>query len=170
MKKTIILINGYAGAGKDEFIGMCSAIMPGLIKTMWTSTPGKLALRELGWDGEKTPQARAAIHTLTEMGDALFYTTNNYLLKEVANTEEPVIFIHCREPYKLRHLQEMFGATTIFVDRPQARIDACKNQDNYADSVAIEMFDYDIYIHNDKGLENLMEQATNFCVEVLKND
>lgn len=56
MNKQIFILNGTAGAGKDTFANLLNEHIP--TKHISSITPVKQAAQELGWNGEKTDNAR----------------------------------------------------------------------------------------------------------------
>jgi len=156
----VVIINGYPGSGKDTFVSLCSKHYINVTNIV-TSTPQKNALAELGWDGEKTPEARNMLADLKQQSNLVFNTTEKFVAG-VLNTlkdnsfGEPVAFIHSREPEEIHMFKERYNGITIFVKREDH-----ESPTNSSD-MNVEDYDYDETILNDGTLEDLEHTATGF--------
>lgn len=80
--KYVILINGPAGAGKDTFISMVTAIADIKyrfeninVSSLSAADRIKYAARTLGWDSKKDDKSRAMLSELKDFADKHFNTT-----------------------------------------------------------------------------------------------
>lgn len=156
----VFIINGYPGSGKDTFVGYCSKFAR--VANYVTSTPAKLALKLLGWDGvTKTPEIRKTLAELMEFSeqnfDGVYNSTiiNVELVASWKNTQ--AMFIHCREPRNIERYKKYFNAKTIFIQR-----NSCKQQYNNNSDNEVEKYAYDIIIPNNGTLLQLQAQAKLF--------
>lgn len=161
----IFLINGYPGAGKDTFVELCSNFCS--VENILTSTPAKEALKLLGWDGEKTNEARDLLSDLIDSSYRLWDGPTKYVLEQVDRSAADAAFIHCREPENLERLSKLLpGCLTIFVSRDEAAENAHDNLENHAD-LNVESYDYDIWVTNEGSLEDLKEVTKFFVKEYI---
>ena len=164
----VIIINGYPESGKDTFVKLVQKAVGENISVseIWSSTPAKTALQELGWNGEdKTPEVRKALAYLMDLSEAMFNGSARYIQREVKlrsiwGRKNNIIFIHCREPKNIRTYKTLLAAKTLLIRRDIPRIFS-----NERDS-GVENYAYDYYIDNNGSLENLETEAKKF-VEVL---
>ena len=163
--KKVIIINGYAGAGKDAFIDFCEECT--LATRLWTSTPAKVALTALGWDGvEKTASIRYVLQKLIEIGECMFNSTQNYLDVELANIDDGLVFIHCREHKKIDAFKGRYNASTLFIDNRKAQDAALAQFQNPSDIANLEEYDYDTIINNNGSLAELKKCAAKYCKDI----
>lgn len=159
-KIKVVIINGYPGSGKDTFVNFCTALTP--TENIHTSTPAKGALKILGWDGTKTPEARKVLSEFKQLSTTMFDGPLEYLksrLMEIKYMWAPkdwTVFIHSREPEEIARLVEEFKATTLFIDR-EVLPDFSNDSDR-----EVEYYDYDYVIYNDSSLTKLQEEAEKF--------
>lgn len=153
----VILINGYPGSGKDTFVELCSKFAR--VDNILTSTPAKEALKLLGWDGEKTPEARDLLAQFMEISYEHFNGPVRYVLDEIAKSRASLIFIHVREPQNIDVLKDAIGRNvlTVFVDRQSQK----GSYNNDSDS-NVENYVYDITIDNNGTIDDLKGVAFSF--------
>lgn len=64
----IIVINGFPGAGKDEFVNCCKKLIgEPYVRNISTVDFVKYIAAECGWDGTKTPENRAFLSDLKDL-------------------------------------------------------------------------------------------------------
>lgn len=153
MKKTIIIINGAGGVGKDTLCDLCAKHFK--VKNISSITPIKMIAKECGWGGEKDDKARKFLsdlkRTLVEYND---YPTTWALgeYNEFLTTDEEVMFVHIREAEEIKKLVERTGgaAKTLLIRGG----DRMKKTDygNASDDL-VEAYSYDFYYVNDKTLD-----------------
>lgn len=157
----VVIINGYPTAGKDTFVELCGKYTR--LTNIHTSDPAKAALKMLGWSGDKTPEIRDMLALLTEACWEMFNGVIWYCNDKVLNCKDPLMFIHCREPYNIEKLVYEFNALTVLVDRESARKQDFTNE---ADQNVMD-YDYDVTITNNGTLAELEKTAEEFVEMVL---
>lgn len=162
----VVIINGFPNAGKDTFVKLCQELRTG-VYNIHTSTPAKIALGKLGWDGiEKTPEVRNLLALMMEFSYKAWDGPTMYCVKSVLDIDaidrNALIFIHCREPYNIEKLRRNLPlSTTLFI----CREDSIKDSVNEADQ-NVENYNYDFAIYNDSTLEELKELAQKFLYKI----
>ncbi len=164
MKKTVIVINGAGGVGKDtlcEFAEKHFSVM-----NISSITPIKEIAAMCGWSGEKTDKARKFLSDLKalsiEYNDyPTVWLTEKY--KQFLASDYQIMFVHIREPEEISKFVKATGgeARTLLV-RGGERMKKSKYGNVSDDSV--ENYRYDFYFVNDKSLA----EAENSFVEFLK--
>lgn len=165
----IYIINGSATSGKSTFCKqVCRLIYPYGEELSTVDLVKKLA-QEAGWDGKKTPEARRGLSNLKDVLTVWLDAPVKDIKKSINNKvcwfdsygmdiEKLTFFINVREPDEIRRLCEEFNAKSIRVIR-----DVADNAwaSNHADA-DVKFYDYDIYIDNNEGLEQLAMTALDF--------
>lgn len=164
--KRAILINGYPGSGKDTFAEFCSKFCK--VDNVLTSTPAKEALKLLGWNGEKSPEARDLLAHLISISYEHFDGPVNYVLDEYVKSDADLFFVHVREPHNILLLKKRLGEVganvmTVFVDRKSQR-----GIYNNESDMNVENFGYDMIIDNNSTLEELKGYAFSFSKLAVK--
>ena len=140
--------------------------------TFSTIDPIKQLLKEVGWDGEKTPKARKALSDikkiLTEFNNYPF-TISLKIAKTFASSlenlgigyteNEATIFIDCREPSEIEKFKQA-GARTILITRPNMDL----NHREYSNETDIHVndYDYDITINNNGSKTDFEKKIRSF--------
>lgn len=127
----------------------------------------KSAAMSLGWDGTeqaKTPEARAAMVHLKQVGIAYNELPLLFMLQELRTVpeEDAIVFIHMRERPEIDKCLSVFNAEfprtdilTMLVTR-----EGVERIPNPADDQDFDPADYDIYFPNDtQGLDLLKDQV-----------
>lgn len=166
MKKTVIIINGSGGAGKDtlcEIAGKYYRVM-----NVSSIDPIKKIALENGWNGDKTEKSRKFLADLK----SLFVEYNDlplcYLMEqyEVFKTgDDEIMFVHIREPKEIEKFKaalENHCKTLLVRGRKGARTEW-----NNASDDAVEEYDYDVYYENDKPLEEAEMDFIRFLNSVI---
>lgn len=169
--KRIVIINGHPGAGKDAFVKYCEEFY-GSVANIHTSTPAKMALKVLGWNGIlKTPSVRSMLAELMSQSAEEFDGPFKYTMESVKQCDdEDLIFIHSREPENIsryvKHLRKGNNVVTLIVRRPSDEV-VIHSNDSDAD---VEFFDYDFQIDNSGSLEDLKDKAMTFVINFLDKE
>ena len=107
--KQVIIINGNAKSKKDTFVYFCKKYCKNMdIKVYNFSTVDKVkkVAKKLGWDGQKTDEARKFLADMkriwTNYNNGPFDSTIKRIEKKI--TDKSIFFIHCREPKKFKNL------------------------------------------------------------------
>ena len=153
MKKTVIVINGAGGVGKDtlcEFAEKHYKVM-----NISSITPIKEIAAMCGWSGEKTDKARKFLSDLKalsiEYNDfPTVWATEKY--KEFLSSDFEIMFVHIREAQEIEKFVKATdgGAKTLLV-RGGERMK--KSSYGNASDDDVEKYSYDYYFVNDKTLE-----------------
>lgn len=166
----IYIINGAAGAGKDEFCKKVAQITTlHYSKIISTVNLVKTIAFDLGWDGEKRPKDRKFLSDLkdilTEWNDIPFKDIQkqidnyfNELTYYNIDPREAVVFIMCREPKEITRLSKELNAKSVIIRRKEAEVFAASN---HADANVLN-YSYDIEIDNNGSLLDLAYQALDF--------
>ena len=113
----------------------------------------------LGWDGEKTPENRRFLSdlkdTLTRWRDVPYQRIKNSI-DTYKESSTDLLFIDCREPEEIARFVNDYGALTILVQRGEFEL-----LGNHADDNVMN-YQYDVVIDNNRGLDELMQEATIF--------
>lgn len=157
----VILINGYPESGKDKFTELCSET--GNVLNLLTSTPAKEALATLGWDGEKTAEARNLLAKMMKFS----YGYNgplNYVLDEISKSNADIIFVHIREPKNLDLFKKAIpDALSILILRESQRAIYSNDSDN-----DVEKYTYDVVVDNNRTVKDLKAYADSFVRMLMK--
>ena len=163
MKKTVIVINGSGGVGKDTLCEMAGKHFK--VLNISSITPIKEIALSCGWDGEKTNKARKFLSDLkrltTEFND---YPTEWIYKKYLSflNSDDEIMFVHIREGEEIKKFVERTDnkARTLLI-RGGKRFENKKNDayGNASDDL-VESYSYDYYFTNDLPLS---ETETAFC-------
>ena len=165
MKKTVVVINGAGGVGKDtlcEFAQKHFGVM-----NVSSITPIKEIAKMCGWGGEKTDKARKFLSDLKALSIAYndyptLWATEKY--KEFLASDLDVMFVHIREAEEIsKFVKATQGQAKTLLIRGGSRMQK-SNYGNVSDD-GVENYPYDYYFVNDMSLE---EAEKNF-VDFLKN-
>lgn len=163
----IVLINGLPRSGKDTFVSLCSKYAE--CANISTIDPIKEAAKLLGWNGEKTPEARKFLSDLKDMAESCFNTSEKYLDELIPPLEGivDVVFIHCREPEQLHKLRAKYHAITLYIEAGDRLHWRPEDITNHADR-DVSNFSYDLTIWNNKGISELDKAAEMFVKDLNK--
>jgi hypothetical protein len=153
MKKTVIVINGSGGVGKDTLCEMAGKHFK--VFNVSSITPIKEIALLCGWDGEKTNKARKFLSDLKR----LCVEYNDYptawaraRFDEFLSSDEEIMFVHIREAEEITKFVNATGgvAKTLLI-RPGNRLNK-ESYGNVSDD-CVENYSYDYYYTNDKTLD-----------------
>ena len=153
MKKTVIIINGAGGVGKDTLCELASRYFK--VTNVSSITPIKEIARSCGWDGRKDDRSRRFLAELkrlsVEYNDyPTRWATERY--GEFLLSDSEVMFVHIREPEEISKLVVATGGrakTLLIRGGERTRATAYGNS---ADDL-VENYSYDYYYVNDKSLD-----------------
>lgn len=168
----VVLINGKAGVGKDTFVKYCKGFVDEnnldvIVENLHRSDLPKKALKLIGWDGNKTPEARELLVKLTDFGEN-FGVSYDYLIDSLSVLEEgklKLIFYHVRDPKTIAKLKSQLMcrfnvlSTTLLIERG--------TEDIEPDNWGIEDYDYDLIMRLDT-LEESKASAEVFVSSVIE--
>lgn len=160
-RKQIFIINGSGGAGKDSFVKLISKSSDVPIMNFSSVDKVKEIARIIGWTGGKTEKDRKFLSDLkllcTYYNDMPFNSMSEKV-REFANSDAAMLFLHIREPEEIERAKIAFGAQTILVKR-----DAVKQiTSNMADGNVFN-YHYDIVVNNNGSLNDLRGKASKFA-------
>jgi hypothetical protein len=164
----VVVINGSAECGKDEFIQFIQSKWDNYhIINASTIDPSKAALKILGWDGvTKNKETRQAMVDLKRISMKLFngpflniIELINFYEKQYNGQDRGIYFIHCREPEEIQKFVDYYKESCITLLIRSHRGKALKNG---SDDV-VENYDYDHTIDNNGSLEELEQKAILFA-------
>ena len=164
----VIIINGKGGAGKDLFVELCQNFYDP-IYSFSTVYDIKLLARFAGWDEQKDERGRRLLSDLKEVmtnyNDFPFTKTVNKVKAATKrhnalypNGNEPIIFIHCREPKEIQRLVDYFNAKTLLIIRKDIED---KHYGNESDDNVMD-YKYDHICYNNGNKEDLKNTAEHF--------
>lgn len=153
MKKTVIVINGAGGVGKDTLCDLAAKHFK--VKNISSITPIKNIAKECGWGGEKDDKARKFLsdlkRTLVEYNDyPTTWAIGEY--NEFLASDEEVMFVHIREAQEIeKFVRGTNGAAKTLLVRGGDRMK--KTAYGNASDDLVEAYDYDFYYVNEKALD-----------------
>lgn len=102
MKKTVIIINGKGGVGKDTLCDFISKYYP--TRKISSITPILTIAKAGGWNGEKDDKSRKLLSDLKHLFTNYNDLSLNYLKSQTEEsllTSDEILFIHMREPEEI---------------------------------------------------------------------
>ncbi len=160
MKKTVIVINGAGGVGKDTLCELCSKHFS--VKNISSITPIKEIAACMGWNGQKDDKSRKFLADLKRLSvDYNDYPTSWALCEynKFLCSDYDIMFVHIREPEEIKKfvIATENTAKTLLV-RGGSRMEK-REYGNSADDM-VEDYNYDYYFVNDK---DLLSAEKEFC-------
>ena len=162
MNKSIIIINGSGGVGKDTFCEMVDKVS-GYQCDIYSSVQFvKELAKECGWNGAKEEKDRKFLSDLkdllTEYNDLPFKKVCEEIDSFLDCESTILLFIHIREPKEIQKVVDKYPQVkTVLIS--SKRVDHITS--NHADAEVFN-YEYDYYIHNDGSLDCLKERAETF--------
>lgn len=153
----IVIINGSGGVGKSTFIRLCGDISKIPVVELSTIDFPKTVAAYCGWNGTKTEKDRKFLSDLKDALTAWDDIPFKKVHEEVAQFQNHLIFINCREPWEVDRLKHSMNASTLLIVRPIV----APITSNHADA-NVALYDYDYVLQNKGNLGDLTEKATNF--------
>ena len=169
----VYIVNGYPRSGKDSFVDYCLKRIGPCGDKMSTVDEIKKFAKKMGWNGEKTPESRYYLSELKQITDDWLDSSNYLIDKKIRiieaeadaygmNYDQFVLFIHCREPNKIKEIVKKYAAKTIFISRNSEKAAFSNKSDS-----DVEEYSYDFQIENAGTLDELKEKAEKFVEEVI---
>ncbi len=167
MKKTVFVINGAGGVGKDTLCHLAAKHFK--VYNVSSIDPIKEIAAMTGWAGEKTDKARRFLSDIKR----LTIEYNDYPTKwgkarfdEFMQSENEIMFFHIREAEEIRKYVEATGglAKTLLI-RGGDRMSKA-HYGNVSDD-EVENYNYDYYFVNDKSLEAAECEFCSFLESVI---
>lgn len=169
--KHLVIVNGFAGSGKDTFCGYCEDYLYREDKISFikhSSDFAKTILFSMDWDGEKTLETRKLLADMVTFGESTGFNLRDFFKFVENNQKLDVIFYHERNPKEIQKIVNYYKCSeditvlTVFVNRKTDKVEE--------DRWNIRDFGYDVTIMNDKTLEELEKCSKYFCDFWLKGE
>ena len=177
MQKTVIVINGSGGVGKDTLCDIAADRF-----SVWNISsidPIKELAAISGWNGDKSDRSRKFLADLKQ----LTVTYNDYPLRwlmaryETFLTDEhDILFVHIREPKEIekfvKAIRAVDGKILTLLVRGGERLKNSRGDKAYGNAADdnVEKYDYDYIFVNDKTLNEAEFEFCNFLLEVKGED
>ncbi len=164
--KKIVILNGYATAGKNSFVDFCSKYA-NVHHYSYVDYARNVVAPLCGYTGGKTEKER---NFLADLNDILikYYDLPYRNIRSVAKNflyndeENGILFIDIREPKAIKRACDEFKAVSVFVDNNNVE----RITSNHADA-NVRNYEYDYIIDNDGTLEQLEESAKTFVEDLM---
>lgn len=164
MNKSIVIINGSGGVGKDTFVRL--AAKHAKVMNFSSVDRVKEAAMVLGWRGGKTERDRKFLSDLKDLSSAY----NDYPMQSMRervsafyNSNAEILFLHIREPEEIERAKKEFNAKTLLIGRKSVDLITT----NHADASVFD-YRYDYEISNDGDFVELETKAVGF-IETLRD-
>ena len=170
MNKTVIVINGQGGSGKDSICNVMAKYYK--VKNISTVDPIKAIAKFAGWNGEKGDKARKMLADLKQVFIEYCDLPLNFVLQEAEKfktDENDVMFVHCRESDEIQKIIDNSPLKTItLLVRRNDKFYQHKVFGNSADD-DVENFNYDfIYNGNNETMQDLERTFMEFFEQTIK--
>lgn len=167
MTKTVIIINGRGGVGKDTLCQFAARRFR--VRNVSSITPIKEIAAMHGWHGEKDDRARRFLWLLKTAFTEYCDLPTRYLMDQYrlfSEGEEEILFAHIREADQISHFREKVTEAggkclTLLVRRGEAAL-----YGNDADD-GVENYPYDLIYENRLSLEAAPEDFCRFLEAAL---
>jgi len=163
MEKSIIIINGTGGAGKDTFVSFCSEVT-GVLNVSTVDKVKEAAKILVGWNGEKDEVSRKLLVDLKQLSVDYNDAPTKYICsmaEEFKNSENNLMFVHIREAVEIEKAKKLLNAKTLLITNPRVKLITSNDSDG-----KVNEYNYDYYIVNDGTLDDLKEKASKFVEEL----
>ncbi len=166
MKKTVLVINGAGGVGKDTLCAMAAKRFN--VENISSITPIKEVASFFGWNGAKDDKSRKFLADLKR----LTVEYNDYptvwlkeKYREFLLSDKEILFVHIREPEEIgKFVKATDGNAKTLLIRGGERM-VKREYGNAADD-SVENYEYDYYFVNDKTLNEAEQDFIAFISEI----
>lgn len=162
MKKTVIVINGAGGVGKDTLCEFAEKHFK--VMNVSSITPIKEIAAMCGWQGEKTDKARKFLSDLKALSIEYNDFPTLWAVKkynEFMESDKEIMFLHVREGVEIeKFVHATDGKAKTLLIRGGSRMTK-SNYGNASDDM-VENYSYDYYFVNDKTLEEAEVEFVSF--------
>lgn len=147
IKKTVLIINGKGGVGKDTLIN--SLVDTYNIHIVSSIDPIKDIAFQLGWDGIKTPVARKFLSDLKRLSIQFNNYPTKFLIKQYwafLDDDNDIMAVFIREPEEISKFKSLVpNAKSILIVRNE-----CSTPIKWGNSSDDDVFsyNYDYYFEN----------------------
>lgn len=164
--KKIVILNGYATAGKNSFADFCGRYA-NVQHYSYVDYARNVVAPLCGYKGGKSQAER---DFLADLNDILikYYDLPYRDIRTVVQNflygdkEDGVLFIDIREPEAIQRACKEFNAISVFVDNNSVE----RITSNHADA-NVRNYEYDYIIDNDGTLKQLEESAKTFIEHLM---
>lgn len=165
--KSIVIINGSGGVGKDTFVDICKQYVE--CEHISSVDKVKEVAAQLGWNGEKDEASRKFLSDLkmlfTDYNDASY----RYVMDKITeflwnNGNEKILFVDIREPREIDKIKNRVeNVRTVLITNPRVK-DITSNDGD----AGVYDYTYDYVIANDGTISDLEEKAKRFLDEIFE--
>ncbi len=160
MKKTLIIINGRGGVGKDTLCDFAAKHFK--VRNVSSVTPIKEIAKLGGWKGEKDSKARRMLSELKRVFTEYNELPTNYICEQYRaflESDEEILFAHIREPKEIDKLKAALPGVckALLVTRDNHT----KSWGNASDD-EVDNYDYDLYYRNNLPLNEAEKDFAEF--------
>lgn len=168
----VICISGKAESGKDTVATMMKEYFESKGKKIFIIHYADLlkfiCKQYFSWNGEKDEAGRSLLqHIGTDVfrkRDKGFWVNHVIsILKIIQNGIDYALIPDCRFMNEITQPSLLFKTHTIYVDRFGHRSSLSQRQQNHESETALENFEFDICIDNNRGLEELKVAVERTC-------
>lgn len=168
IKKTVIVINGQGGVGKDTLCAFAGQRYR--VDNISSITPIKEIAATFGWRGEKTPEARKFLSDLKRAFTDYNDLPTRYLTAEYRRflaSEDELLFVHIREGSEIDKFKKAVDGdcVTLLILRDLGRVSYGNASD---DQVA--QYPYDYRYWNNRPLAEAEEDFLTFLDGLLQKE
>ena len=162
----VVIINGTGGCGKDTFVNLCKMIDP-KIQNYSTIDAVKDVARKMGWLEDKSEKGRKFLSDIKELWDEYNYGATGVVIKRVSKYKDlleelgmdTTVFVHCREPHKIKEMKEKFvelgcQVITLLIENNNVADILTNDSDRY-----VREYDYDLIVENNGTIDDLSSSA-----------
>lgn len=163
MEKSIVIINGTGGAGKDTFVSFCSEVT-GVLNVSTVDKVKEAAKVLVGWNGEKDEVSRKLLVDLKQLSIVYNDAPTKYICsmaEDFENSDNNLMFVHIREAREIEKAKKLLNAKTLLITNPRVKLITSNDSDG-----KVNEYNYDYYIVNDGTLDDLKDKASKFIEEL----
>ena len=169
MQKTVIVINGAGGVGKDTLCEM--AEQQYRTENISSITPIKELAAQCGWQGDKTDRARRFLSDLKRLTVRYNDFPTRWLAERYEaflQSDKTLMFVHIREPREIKKFVAYTkGAAKTLLVRGGARLEGRGAYGNRSDD-DVEKYAYDYYFVNDQPLDKTETAFLSFLKTIVE--
>lgn len=163
----VIIQNGVARSGKDQFVKFCMKYHKNSINWSTVDEVKNIAKDKFGWNGDKTDDSRKFLSEMkriwTEYNNGPFLDMINKISNHQSTLNDNdrydfLYFIHCREPHEIQKFIDEYKNNCITVLMLRDGIDVPNNNSDKN----VDNFKYDYVIDNNDSLEDLEQKSIKF--------
>lgn len=172
-KMKVVIINGSGGSGKDTFVELAKKHYDEVYNVS-TVDLVKYYAKKMGWNNGKTQKDRLFLQQLKEIWEEYNEGTTKYVLNVIEGIEaernelEPIVFVHCREPWHIEFLKNTFLKHGYLVKTLLIlKKETTETWDNSSDNETVLKYNYDDVISNNDTLEVLEKKAMMYIKDLM---